>query len=426
MTDALRADLAHAAQAEPWLRAAYAARGFRPLWLDGAGFSPAAHSLAARIAEAADDGLDPHDYDLPALSATAASPAGLAEADLRLSRAFARYAADLHGARDPDRIFYTDPRLRPPADPGQILDGAARAPSLGTYVGGVLRMNPIYAGLRTALRRSRAAGLQAARFDTGTGGRAGIILANMDRVRGLPADLGGRYVLVNAAAQTLQYYDHGRVAGSMKVVVGKPGEPTPLMAGLIRYAVARPYWNIPPDLVRDSVAPKVLSRGVKYLDAQNFEPLSDWSPDARVLDPAAIDWAAVAAGRQVLRVRQRPGRSNMMGEVKFMFPNDLGVYLHDTPLKTLFLSSQRTMSAGCVRLQDARRLARWLMGPAADELWRPGAPERPVDLPQAVPVYIAYLTAEPSGGGRISLLKDVYGRDGPQHGSVAARAARMG
>jgi murein L,D-transpeptidase YcbB/YkuD len=197
----------------------------------------------------------------------------------------------------------------------------------------------------------------------------------------------------------------------MRVIVGKPSEQTPQMAGLIRYAVARPYWNIPPDLVRDSVAPKVLAKGLGYLAANNFEALSDWSDRPHVLDPASVDWRAVAAGKLELRMRQRPGPKNMMGEVKFMFPNTLGVYLHDTPLKTLFAASPRTRSAGCVRLEHARELAGWIMGAAAGKLSLPGPPEQPLTLEHPIPVYLVYLTAAPDADGRLTLADDIYHRD---------------
>ena len=137
--------------------------------------------------------------------------------------------------------------------------------------------------------------------------------------------------------------------------------------------------------------------------------LSDWSASARKLDQSEIDWQAVADGRQQLRVRQLPGGSNAMGKVKFMFPNDLGIYLHDTPSRDLFAKPARQFSNGCVRLEDAQRLGRWFFGkPLAAES---GEPEQHEPLPQPVPVYLTYLTAVPSGQG-VQFLPDVYGRDG--------------
>jgi len=121
-----------------------------------------------------------------------------------------------------------------------------------------------------------------------------------------------------------------------------------------------------------------------------------------------VDWAAVVAGREHVRVRQRPGVGNMMGEVKFEFPNDFGIYLHDTPTRNLFQGADRRQSSGCIRLEDAQRLGQWLFGrrlsAASDR------PEQRIELPQPVPVYITYLTAAPSDDG-IVFRDDGYGRD---------------
>src|SRR5205085_6234693 len=255
---------------------------------------------------------------------------------------------------------YTEAALRPLSlDAEAVRRTLAQSGDPLAAARALVRMNPLYDDLREELRAAPPDG-------------SALIRANLERARALPAELGARYVLVDAASQTLWLYADGEVVDSMRVVVGKPDQPTPMMAGLIRYAVLNPYWNVPPDLVRDSVAPKVLKQGLGYFRGQDFEALSDWTDEAAVLDPATIDWRAVAAGRQALRVRQRPGPSNMMGEVKFMFPNDLGVYLHDTPNKALVQEAVRNFSSGCVRLEDARRLARWLMGPAAAQVGAPG------------------------------------------------------
>jgi len=236
-----------------------------------------------------------------------------------------------------------------------------------------------------------------------------LIELNLERAAALPADLGRRYVLVDAAAARLWMYEDGEPVDSMRVIVGRPDAQTPMMASLIRYAVLNPYWNVPDDLVRSRIAPNVLRQGLPYLRERGYELLSGWAEDAPQLDPATVDWAAVAAGRQRLRVRQRPGTGNMMGEVKFRMPNDLGIYLHDTPDRALFEAGDRRLSSGCVRLEDAQRLSRWLFGRrvAASST----DPEQRVDLREPVPIYITYFTAAPSEGGGVAFRHDVYGRD---------------
>jgi murein L,D-transpeptidase YcbB/YkuD len=209
-------------------------------------------------------------------------------------------------------------------------------------------------------------------------------------------------------------YQDGRPVDSMKVVVGKPSDPTPPMAALVRYAVFRPYWNVPPDLVAHRMAPKVLKQGLGYFHSQRLQALSSWDDaKAKPLNPARVNWRAVAAGRLTLRVRQMPGPDNMMGQIKLMFPNPKGVYLHDSPLRSFFAGQERLASAGCVRLEDALRLGRWLLGDAAVQQGvGPGPAETKAYLAKPVPVYLAYFTAVPTGQG-LSVRRDIYSRDAP-------------
>jgi len=342
-----------------------------------------------------------------------------------------------------------------------LLEEAAAAPALGAHLDNALRVNPAFDGLSRGLAayRARWSGLPQLRIDgapaqrarklrrrlglaaaatdaelasslrqfqsahgltvnggadaptlaalnAGAGYYERLILANIERARAIPAR-PGRYILVDTASARLWMVEDGHIAGSMRVIVGKPAMPTPIMAGLIRYAVLNPYWNLPPDLIRKR-ARNVLRRGNRAIAAEQLQILSDWTPRARTLTPAQVDWRAVAAGRRFVNLRQRPGPGNMMGRVKFMMPNDLGVYLHDTPLRQFFARADRRISSGCVRLEDAPRLARWLFEGRSP---RPsGAAEQRVDLPEAVPVYIAYFTALPSRGG-IVFQPDRYGRD---------------
>jgi murein L,D-transpeptidase YcbB/YkuD len=165
---------------------------------------------------------------------------------------------------------------------------------------------------------------------------------------------------------------------------------TPTLAGLVRYATYNPYWNLPPDLSA-ARAERILFDGPALLEAQRLEVLSDWSPEARLLDPTTVDWSAMAAQIGDARLRQRPGGRNVMGAVKFMLPNPLGIYLHDTPDRWAFARASRRLSSGCVRLEDAARLGRWLFG---HQPVRSGAPEERVDLPAPVPVYILHLGGE--------------------------------
>ena len=205
----------------------------------------------------------------------------------------------------------------------------------------------------------------------------------------------GRYLLVDAASAKLFMVEDGAVKDSMRVIVGKASAQTPTLASKIYYATLNPYWNVPSDLARTIIAPRVLKDGVAYLRDHNYQVLESFDDDAPVISPDQVDWQAVADGRASVKVRQLPGPANSMGRVKFGFPNNDGILLHDTPKKELFAAEQRNISNGCVRLEDASRLARWLLG--SDPSVASSAPEQHVLLPQAVPIYITYLN-EPANG----------------------------
>lgn len=398
------------------------------------------------------------------------TPKALARADLTLSRAFVALAGDMRRLSRVVEMRYLDPELDARrADATDLLRAAALAPSFQRYITQTGWMSPLYMHLRKArasygelwaklpevtlptdvkLRpglhgpevdalRHRLGLDEGAGYDPALSARVKAFQAdhglaadgvagaqtvealnrgprwfdrrlalNLDRARLLPGAYT-KHVVVDAAAARLYYYDHGALDGTMKVIVGATISPTPMMAGMIRFATLNPYWNIPTDLVAKSLAPKIM-RGAS-LKRMGFEALSDWSANAHPLAQAEIDWGAVADGRQELRVRQLPGGDNAMGRVKFMFPNDLGIYLHDTPSRGLFAKDARHLSNGCVRLDDAMRLGRWFFGApltsGSDEV------EQHKPLPQPVPVYLTYLTALPDSQG-VRFLPDVYNRDG--------------
>jgi murein L,D-transpeptidase YcbB/YkuD len=312
-----------------------------------------------------------------------------------LSEALVAYVRDLRRPASVG-VMYVDEELRPaPPSAQAILEAAARAASLERWVADMRWMHPLYGELRQALMNGSY-----------TPEQRDLIRINLERARELPSNR--KHVLVNAAAQRLSMYENGQVLDSMRVVVGKPIYPTPMMAALIRFAALNPYWYVPADLAAERIAPNVLRHGLEYLRRQGYEVVSDFSPNPQIYDPTTIDWQAVANGRQKILIRQQPGPQNSMGRIKFMFPNSAGVYLHDNPERELFEQAARFYSGGCVRLEAAWRLSHWLFG--RDLTWEGAGIEEKVPLAKAVPVYITYLTTVPDGS-RIAFLDDVYGHD---------------
>src|SRR6476620_3216767 len=176
------------------------------------------------------------------------------------------------------------------------------------------------------------------------------VLTSLDRARDMPFQ--HKYVMVDTASARLFMIEDGRIAGSMKVAVGKPGAKTqtPMRASTIYYATLNPYWHVTPELIRSLIAKNVLDQGLGYLKSKGYQVLS---PSGEMLDPAKVDWRAVAAGTESVQVRQLPGPANSMGRMKFGFANSADIYLHDTPSKDLFAQDDRNLSHGCVRLEDA-------------------------------------------------------------------------
>ena len=199
----------------------------------------------------------------------------------------------------------------------------------------------------------------------------------------------GRYVLVDAASARLFMIEDGRVRDFMRVVVGKPAAATPALKSVIRYATVNPYWNVPPDLAQKLIAPRVIKDGKTYLTDRGYEIVTGFGGNARVLSPDSVDWQKVAAGEVLVYVRQRPGAANSMGQIKFNLAQESGIFLHDTPNKDLFAKAERKVSNGCVRLEDAPRFARWLLGD--DPPLGSAVPEQHIAVPGGVPITIAYL-----------------------------------
>jgi murein L,D-transpeptidase YcbB/YkuD len=244
------------------------------------------------------------------------------------------------------------------------------------------------------------------------------IALNLERWRWLPRDLGDRHILVNIPEYRLEVSDHGQVPLSMRVVVGKKGTPTPIFDDDMTYVVFAPYWNVPSDIASKETIPSVL-RDPAFLQRTNMEVLDK---SGHVVEPSSIDLEH--AGEY--RFRQRPGGSNSLGYVKFMFPNQYNVYLHDTPADSLFARAARSFSHGCVRVEQPEKLAQYVLSDQPE--WTPerieaamhGGEEKSVKLLKPLPVYLGYFTARISADGLLQFRDDLYGIDGRQSTLLAS------
>ncbi len=230
--------------------------------------------------------------------------------------------------------------------------------------------------------------------------------------RALARLLGDRYVLVNLPAYELRYVEGGEVRHAADVVIGSVEYQTPIFSHSIDHLVFNPDWMVPRSIANRSLLPQFREDPVK-MAAQGYR-LLDGSGEA--ISPIVVDWDEVADGRLPYRVRQLPGPANALGEVKFMFPNEHAVYLHDTPTRSYFARSMRALSNGCVRVQDPMTLAELLLAPEGwdrrriDDLVRSDR-TRTVRLREPVAVHLAYITAWAEADGTVQFRNDVYGRE---------------
>jgi murein L,D-transpeptidase YcbB/YkuD len=415
---------------EAWagVRKAYEKNGGAPLWLDDASPRASVQALQAAIQESANDGLDVRRYEVSGLAELKPvrakmfqrkryEPGAAVDMDVRLTFAAARLARDLAKGR---------------VAPGQVDKhwfGAARTPDVGTILHRaatgdpaaemrkLVPRHPQYQALRQALAglRAQAKGGAAA---TPASQEAGLPLPerirrieiNLERWRWLPEDLGDPHILVNVPTYHLTAFEGGKPALQMRVVTGKPESPTPIFSDIMKTVVFSPYWNVPPSILKEEIVP-ALMRDPGYLYRQNMEVVRNNRP----VDPYSADFDDPA-----VRVRQRPGTQNALGHVKFLFPNNFDVYLHDTPADSLFGRRERGFSHGCVRVEKPEELAQWVLKDQSD--WTPeriraamfSGEERHVALGRDIPVYIVYQTVWVDDDGTVRYADDVYGHDARQ------------
>lgn len=241
------------------------------------------------------------------------------------------------------------------------------------------------------------------------------IIANMDRWRRLPRDLGETYLHANIPSYQLHGFRDGHRDLDMRIIVGKPSWPTPTFSDTAELVVFRPHWNVPTSILEDEVLPEVIEDEA-YLERNDMVVLVRQSGET--LDPDEVDWESLSendAAIESLLVQQQPGDGNPLGRMKLLFPNRHHVYLHDTSKPALFEQNRRALSHGCVRVADPVALGVFVLGTQG---WSPGevkdamneSERKTVVLETPVPVYITYFTAAVIDG-KLRFRHDIYGLD---------------
>ena len=239
---------------------------------------------------------------------------------------------------------------------------------------------------------------------------------NLERWRWKGTKPSGRFIFVNVPEFRLSFYDDGKPEITMRVVVGDEYHSTPVFNGKIQYLVFNPEWVITQNIAKKEVLP-LIQRKPEFIEKDSIKVLANWEKDAPEVDPKSIDWAKLTPETFPYKLVQRPGSHNPLGRVKFIFPNENDVYLHDTPFRWAFHRGERDMSHGCIRLSQPLELARRLLEgqDEADPAWMArvlaGRTQTQVNLDKPVPVQLLYFTLWADEQGRLSFRHDLYGHD---------------
>ena len=382
----------------------YASRGDAPVWLDQGHWTPQAQSAFEQLGRAPEDGLDLGAYRVFSLGSGPDS--SLALGDVALSEAVAAYAFQASGGRiDPARISKMIGARPTVVSAEQALAETSRSADAGATLQAYNPRQPGYLALKEQLADARARPARTARLALNGRARAisdettgalratkleGELLVNMEFWRWLPRDLGAERIMVNVPEFTARLYRDNRTILTVRVITGKPDKPTPLFSDKIQQIIVNPSWNVPQSIIRNEMLPHLAA-----LREQGYE-------------------IRTVNGR--LHIRQPPGERNALGQIKFVFPNDYAVYMHDTPTRRLFATSRRAYSHGCVRVDQPFKLAEELLQPQNgwdEERIRKmvGPHERWVKLTQPVPIHIVYFTAAVDDSGHLRQFDDIYGYD---------------
>jgi murein L,D-transpeptidase YcbB/YkuD len=366
------------------LRRFYARHGFEPIW---ATRQAQADALVNAVLHSGDDGLDPELFHSSQLQQMASLPP--LDRELLLSDAFLKYADALARGAMPVERRADDEVLAPePIDIAAALDAAIESPNPAAAIEALAPTTPTYEALRQALQSYRSG---AAAGERATTNRLREIEVNLERQRWLPRQLPPDRVWVNAADEKLVLYLADQPVFTTRVIVGQDEKrnQSPEFRVLIDGILFNPPWNIPEDIATDEILPKV-SRDPDYLTRHNM-----------VMQPNGL-------------LQQLPGPDAALGRLKFEMDNRFGVYLHDTPEKSLFSRDDRRISHGCIRVQNPRELAALLMQQPIDKIDQEiatGETTR-INLPASVPVFVVYQTAFVDIDGKLQFRPDVYNRDG--------------
>lgn len=382
----------------------YAARRDAPIWLSEGGLTEKGAALGAEILKADDWGLDARDFALPVIPPAAQlTSEQIGKADVEISLALLKYARYARGGRiiDPAILLNSNLDRKPQLlDPEVVFKEAVAAPDPGAFVRSLHPKQPQFEKLRQAYLANKGKPL----------GKK--ILANMEEWRWMPDDLGQAHVLANVPEFMVYFYKDGTPIHSERIVVGEVGKQTTIYTRNLKTVVFKPMWRVPDSIKAHELQPN-LRRGGSMFRQYDLELETK---DGQPLDYRTIDWNA--ANILDYEVVQPPGRKNVMGVVKFTFPSQHTIFMHDTIDKWMFGQNVRTLSHGCLRLRNPMKMAEVILqedkgwsAAEVDEKMMSGPRNNEIVIEKKIPMHLVYFTAWVGEDGKLKTFNDIYGHE---------------
>ena len=410
---------------------AYYAAASKAVWTSRDGLSGRGKDALAEIGRAEDSGLKAAAFELPLLAES--TPEALAEAEIKMSLAILKYARHARGGRlDPSSISRKFDQRPVVFEPKSVLQAIAATDTVDAYLRGLHPKHAQFEKLRQAMLAARAAksdGTAPAK----NGPSIPQIVANMERWRWMPTDLGAFYVWASIPEQATYVYDGDRQVLAEKIVVGKLSSPTPVFSADMLFVIFHPSWGVPPGMKSNELWPQLRATGGGGWFSS--KPLASSVLQAHglrvtrageTINPDSVDWNAIDIRN--FEFQQAPGPTNVLGAVKFRFPNRHDVYMHDTPERHLFGGAVRAFSHGCMRVQNPMRLAEVLL--AHDKGWsseriRQAQRGGEIKLTTPVPVHVTYFTVSVDEAGAVHAKPDLYGLDSRVVSAIEGREVNV-
>jgi murein L,D-transpeptidase YcbB/YkuD len=413
------------------LESFYAEHKGSAIWMTDTGFSSKAKAVIGEIESAADWGLPQDAFDLPSATAVPPTPEAKAIDEVTLDLAILKYARFARGGRvSPGRISVLldqKPDLR---DPKIVLDEMQASAEPDAYLRALHPKQEQFERLRQGLIKARAESKAKGRKPENDPA-VQLLIVNMERWRWMRPELGSYYVWNNIPAFTARVMKGGKSIYVEKAVVGQLKYATPIFSADMRSISFNPEWVVPDTIKREDLAPRLRQGGLFGPDTSVLrEHRLSVSYQGRPIDPDSIDWGR--ANIHQYAFTQPPGPDNVLGKLKFNFPNKHAIYMHDTVQPELFNETVRGLSHGCIRVRQPDRLAQLLL--AEDKGWSADQVKSLlakgnnsiVTLNRPVPVHLTYFTAVVDEQGKLQTFADIYGLDSRMSAALFDKGVKFG